>query len=151
MSFVALFFFRRRRRLPPSFNTSTAFASSGMHSYQTFKYLYTLPQELSSKKIFEATTSHACSFLHCPSIFRLVPSAGVSHNLSAVSPAGILGQVTWSSRPQNALVILMSSYCLHCTHPFSPSQITVKFCKRKRNVLVRAVLECFNLLSLLNS
>lgn len=127
MSFVALFFFRRRRRLPPSFNTSTAFASSGMHSYQIFKYLYTLPQVSSSKKMFEATTSQACSFLHCPFTFFKVFSDVVSHSLSDVSPAGILGHVTWSSRPQNALVILMSSYCLHCTQPFSPSQITVKF------------------------
>ena len=125
-SFVARFLFLRRR-FPPSFNTSTAFASSGIHSYQIFKYLKTLPHELSSKKILVATTSQACSFLHWPLTFWRVLSAFASQSLSLERPAGILGQVTWSSRPQKALRILISSYCLHCTHAFSPSQITVKF------------------------
>ena len=136
MSFVALFFFLRRR-LPPSFKTSTALASSGMHSYQIFKYLYTFPQVLSSKNIFEATTSQACSFLHCPETLLIVFAEFVSHSLSDVSPAGILGHVTWSSRPQNDFVTLTSSYCLHCIQPFSPSQITVKFYVKKRERQVK--------------
>ena len=123
-SFAALFLFRR---LPPSRKASTTFASSGMHSYQIFRYLYVFPQLLSSKKIFEATTSQACSCLHWPFTFSMVFSSLVSQRLSIVRPDGTLGHVTWSSRPQNDFVTLISSYCLHCNQPFSPSQMTVKF------------------------
>lgn len=82
--------------------------------------------------MLDATTSQACSFLHCPLTFCIVLSAIASQSLSVDRPAGTLGHVTWSSRPQKALVTLMSSYCLHCSQPFSPSQMTVKFCGQVR-------------------
>ena len=122
LSFVARFFFRFRSR-----STSTAFDSSGTHSYQIFRYLYTFPQLLSSKNMLDATTSHACSFLHCPFVLANAFSTLVSHRRSFDRPAGTRGHVSVSSRPQKTLWILMSSYCLHCTQPFSPSQINVKF------------------------
>ena len=122
-SFTDLFLFRF---LATSLRTSTLFASSGVQSYATLRYLYTFPHVLSSKKMLDATNSQACSFLHCELTLDIVFSALASQSRVEVRPAGAFWHVVESSRPQKAFLILRISYCLHCNHPFSPSQMTVK-------------------------